>query len=155
MTTATYSTNAVKTLKNLIHILHDGRDGFRHAAENIKNPRLKETFNQFSLQRAKFAGALENELRLLGETDAQKEGHTISGTVHRGWIDLKGAFLKDDNHAILAEAERGEDAAKKAYNEALEEELPAPLLQLIASQASVVQATHDEVKALRDLLKKS
>ena len=155
MTTETLQTTATKTLKNLIHILHDGQDGFRHAAENVKNPRLKETFDQFSLQRAKFAGELESELRLLGEKDPQNEGHTVAGTLHQGWIDLKGAFLKEDNHAILAEAERGEDVAKKAYREALEEELPAPLRQLIASQAVEVQAAHDEVKALRDLMKKS
>jgi len=143
-----------KTLKNLVEILHDGQKGFSHAAESVKNPRLKEIFGRFSLQRSKFAGELESELLALGEKDPQKEGGTTVGALHRGWIDLKSAFLSEDNHAVLSEAERGEDAAKKAYKEALEEELPAPLRAIITAQAKAVQEAHDEVKALRDAMKK-
>ncbi len=129
--------------------------GFAHAADSVKNPRLKEIFTRFSLQRSKFAGELESELLALGEKDPQKEGGTTAGALHRGWIDLKSAFLNEDNHAVLSEAERGEDVAKKAYKEALDEELPAPLREIITAQASAVQAAHDEVKALRDAMKAS
>ena len=151
MSTSTFS--AKKELKKLVEILHDGQMGFAHAADSVKNPRLKEIFSRFSLQRAKFAGELEAELLSLGEKDPQKEGGTAAGALHRGWIELKGAFLSEDNHAILSEAERGEDIAKKAYKEALEDELPAPLRQIIIAQAGAVQAAHDEVKALRDVMK--
>lgn len=141
-----------KTLKSLVEILHDGQLGFAHAAESVKNPRLKELFGRFSLQRSQFAGELQRELLTLGEKDPQKEGGTAAGALHRGWIDLKAAFVSEDNHAILSEAERGEDVAKKAYKDALEEELPAPLRQIVATQAVAIQAAHDEVKALRDVM---
>jgi uncharacterized protein (TIGR02284 family) len=73
--------------------------------------------------------------------------------VHRGWIDLKGAISKSNDHAILAEAERGEDVAKSAYKEALESELPANIRTIVTRQAAEVKAAHDEVKALRDATK--
>ena len=154
MSTDTIKTSR-KTLKNLVQILHDGRDGFKKASEGVKDPQLKQLFSRFSLQRSEFAGELEEELRNLGEKDPQDEGNTITGTAHRVWIDLKAALTKNDEHAVLAEAERGEDAAKAAYKDALEEEeLPAPLREVITRQATEVQAAHDEVKALRDAAKK-
>jgi uncharacterized protein (TIGR02284 family) len=148
--------NLKSTLKDLIKTLRDGQEGFAHAAENVKTPKLKELFARFSLQRSKFAGELETELRGLGEKDPQKEGSSVSGAIHRTWIDLKTALGKDDDHAVLSEAERGEDVAKKAYKDALaESDLPGPIRQIIGAQAMEIQAAHDEVKALRDATKKS
>ena len=150
----TFKSSPRSVLKNLVQVLNDGQAGFRQASENVKSPQLKNLFSKFSLQRSKFAGELEGELRALGEEDPQKEGGTVTGAVHRGWIDLKAALTKEDDHAVLAEAERGEDVAKKAYKDALEEEnLPAALREVIATQGAAVMAAHDEVKALRDSTK--
>jgi len=147
------TTNPVKTLKTLVQTLHDGQAGFKNASENVKDTNLKEVFSRFSLQRSMFAGELEAELLTLGEVDPQKEGSTVAGALHRGWIDLKAAFTSNDNHAVLAEAERGEDSAKKAYNDALAEELPKPIAEIVSRQAVEIQRAHDEVKALRDAAK--
>lgn len=152
--TDTFKSTPRKTLKNLVQILHDGQEGFRKVSEHVKDAYLKEVFSRLSLQRSKFAGDLESELLSLGEEDPQKEGTTLAGAVHRGWIDLKAAVTSDDSHAILSEAERGEDAAVKAYKEALEEqELPAPLRSLVAKQATEIKLAHDEVRSLRDASK--
>jgi uncharacterized protein (TIGR02284 family) len=44
----------------------------------------------------------------------------------RGWMDLKAAITSGDEHTILVECERGEDAAVAAYRDAFEyEELPS------------------------------
>jgi len=153
--TDTFKTTPRSTLKNLVQILHDGQQGFKTASENVKDSNLKEVFSRFSLQRSKFAGELESELLTLGEEDPQNEGGTVSGSIHRGWIDLKAAFTSHDNHAVLAEAERGEDSAKKAYEEALETELPMPIRKIVIRQAEEIQRAHDEVKALRDAAKAS
>jgi uncharacterized protein (TIGR02284 family) len=138
-----------------VETLLDGQKGFQQSAESVKSPALKELFSSLSLQRAKFAGTLESELLALGEQDPQKESGSVAGAVHRGWIDLKSALLKQDDHAVLAEAERGEDVAVKAYRDALEKDLPAPLREIIAEQAVEVKAGHDQVKALRDATKKA
>lgn len=147
----TTQTNSCETLKDLVQILHDGQKGFKKASEDVEDHRLKEIFSRLSLQRSRFAGDLEEELRLLGEKDPQNEGTTVAGAVHRVWIDLKAAITGNNNHAILTEAERGEDAAVKAYREALEDDdLPSSLRSTITRQAVEVKAAHDEVKALRD-----
>jgi uncharacterized protein (TIGR02284 family) len=154
MSTETLQSTSSSTVKNLVHVLRDGQEGFRQSSENVKNPELKALFSKYSLQRSQFAGELETELRTLGEEDPQKEGSTVAGAVHRGWIDLKAAISKQSDHAVLAEAERGEDVAKKAYKDALEkEDLSATVRQVISKQAVEIQMAHDKVKALRDSTK--
>ncbi len=139
------------TLDSLVSTLKDGQIGFREASENVKDTDLKELFSKRSLQRSKFAGELEVALRELGEKDPQDNKTSLSGALHRAWIDLKAAVSKHDRYAVLAEAERGEDVAVSAYRDALErEDWSASLRSVIEKQAAEVQASHDEVKALRD-----
>jgi uncharacterized protein (TIGR02284 family) len=74
----------------------------------------------------------------------------MSGALHRGWVDVKAALSSRDNHAILAECERGEDVAKKRYREALDKELPAEIRSLVELQFQGVLQNHDRIRELRD-----
>ena len=56
-------------MNGLIETLKDGQEGFRQAAEAVKDTRLKALFSEYSLQRSKFAGELQNEAIGLGERD--------------------------------------------------------------------------------------
>jgi uncharacterized protein (TIGR02284 family) len=81
-------------------------------------------------------------------------GGTASGTVHRAWGDVK-AHLGGGDHTLLETAEQGEDAAKKAYKEALEDsDVTGPVRELIVRQHTHVLELHDMVKALRDSIHK-
>ncbi|MFL6582949.1 MAG: PA2169 family four-helix-bundle protein [Chthoniobacterales bacterium] len=141
----------VSTINGLIETLKDGQEGFRQASEAVKDSMLKSLFSEYSLQRAKFAGELQNEvIRSLGESKPE-ESSSAAGAMHRAWINLKGALTSGDDHAILAECERGEDSAIHEYKEAMEEEnLSAPLREIVSRQYTDVKAAHDRVKALRD-----
>ena len=146
----------VSTLNSLIETLKDGQEGFRQASEAVKDSSLKSLFNEYSLQRAKFAGELQNEvIRSLGDNKPEETSST-AGALHRAWINLKSALSAGDDHAILAECERGEDSAVAEYRKAMEEEnLSSPLRDLISRQFTEVKAAHDRVKALRDQTKRS
>jgi uncharacterized protein (TIGR02284 family) len=75
---------------------------------------------------------------------------SVSASLHRGWIDIKSAVTGKDDHAILAEAERGEDVAKEQYEKALQAGLTGTAATVVQSQAAKVREAHDEVKRLRD-----
>ncbi len=153
---STTETTTRKTIKNLIQILHDGRDGYRQAAEQTENVQLKDLFEMLAVQRAQFAEELEPHLVRAGEDDPYEQGGTVAGAVHRGWIDLKAALTKQDEHAILAEVERGEDAAKEAYTNALQEQdLAADVRAVVVQQSGDVLQAHNKVRALRDATKKA
>lgn len=145
---------ATKTLNDIIETLKDGQQGFQTAAEDVENPKLKTLFSEYSLQRATFAGDLQELARSLGEPEPEDQG-SIAGAVHRGWIDLKAALMSRDEHAVLAECERGEDVAVKAYKDALEDvDLASNVRQTLQKQFTHVQAAHDRVRNLRDSYKK-
>jgi uncharacterized protein (TIGR02284 family) len=140
--------DVIDTLEKLIETCRDGQNGFRDSAEHVKNPELKAFFNELSLERARFAGDLENEAVRLGKRDVDRKGSTTAA-MHRTWIDLK-ASLGGGDESILSSAETGEDNAKKNYREAIEKPLPADLLGLIRQQAQSIFAAHDKVKLMRD-----
>lgn len=140
---------AISTLNDLIETLRDGQNGFKEAAENAKSPDLKSFFNQVSLERAQMVGELQQEVRALGG-DPENSGST-AGALHRTWIDIKGTLTGKDDKAILNEAERGEDSAVKAYQDALKEpNLPASLRTVIEHQFTKIKQVHDRVKQMRD-----
>lgn len=140
--------DVISTLNNLIETCKDGQDGFKEAAEGVDRSDLKTVFYDLGQQRAKFAGELQSLVRELGG-DPEKSG-SVSASLHRGWINIKSAVTGQDASAILDEAERGEDAAKKAYKNALAESLPANVKSVVQRQADEVMKAHDKVRDLRD-----
>ena len=140
--------NAISTLNNLIETCKDGELGFKTAAEGLKNPLIKAKFLEYSRQRGEMARELQGEVRRLGG-DPEKAG-SVAGTMHRGWLDIKSVITGKDDHAIVAEAERGEDVAKSAYENALKVALPGTAQTVVQQQAAKVRQAHDDVRDLRD-----
>ncbi|WP_339490962.1 ferritin-like domain-containing protein [Pseudomonas sp. EL_65y_Pfl2_R95] len=138
----------IKTLNNLIETSKDGEAGFKVCAEDIKRDDLKSMF----LKRAQECGQAAAELQaLVLQLGGDPEDSTsVSGDLHRRWVDLKSLVSGKDETAILNECERGEDVAKKQYKEALEEDLPAPVREVVLRQQQGVLRNHDQIKALRD-----
>ena len=137
-----------RVLRSLINTLQDSQKGFADIGEHLKDDTLKRYFLAESLKRANFRAELENELHRQGVHDVHETG-TTAGTIHRVWGDLK-AKISSGDHTLLATAEQGEDEAKKAYKDALEQELPLPIHQLISEQQAHVLTSHDYVKRARD-----
>jgi uncharacterized protein (TIGR02284 family) len=144
--------DTISTLNRLIATCKDGQEGFRLAAEAISDDEdLKGLLFSCSLQRSKFAGELQNELITLGEPDPEQAGH-VAAALHRGWLGIKSVVTQRDNHAILAECERGEDAAVADYRKAVESGLSSPLDEVVNKQFQEVLSTHNTIRDLRDQL---
>jgi len=140
-----------KNLRDLIETLRDGHQGFIELEKNLKDPEARKVFREETLVRAGFAAELENELHRFGVKDV-KVASSTAGKVHRAWGELK-ARLGGGDHALLATAEKGEDEAKHAYEEALaSEDFPLPLREMLLRQQRHILMAHDRVKALRERL---
>ncbi|MGE3468459.1 MAG: PA2169 family four-helix-bundle protein [Pyrinomonadaceae bacterium] len=138
----------ISTLNGLIETCRDGQYGFQSAAEGVERSDLKTIFLEYSQQRAQFVGALQGLVRSLGG-DPENAG-SMSGAVHRGWMDIKAAVTGKDESAILNECERGEDSAKEAYSDALKTNLPANIAEVLIQQSQAVNNAHDRIKSLRN-----
>jgi uncharacterized protein (TIGR02284 family) len=138
-----------RVLLDVIKVLQDGQKGFADIGEHLKDETLKRYFLAESLKRANFRAELENELHRAGMPDVKESGST-GGALHRAWADLKAKLGMGSDHELLATAEQGEDTAKKAYQDALEHDLPMPIRQLLTEQQAHVNNSHDYVKSHRD-----
>jgi len=140
--------DVISTLNNLIETCRDSQNGFKSAAEGVKDHALKNLFEQYGLQRAKFVGELQNEVIHLGG-DPENTG-SVAGALHRGWINIKSAVTGKNEHSILEECERGEDAAIKNYQDALKKPLPLNLAQILEREYQMILEAHNRVRGLRD-----
>lgn len=137
-----------RVLLEVVKTLQDGQKGFADIGEHLKDDTLKRYFLAESLKRASFRADLENELHRAGMHDVKESG-SVAGALHRSWGDLK-AKLGGGDHTLLETAEQGEDEAKKVYKDALAQDLPTPIRQLLTEQQAHILTAHDYVKRHRD-----
>ena len=146
----------VDTLQSLIKINNDRVTGYEKAAEQIKSSDadLYPIFTKMAAESREYAATLNNLLQQFGEeveTDT-----TAPGKIYRAWMDVKNAFAGSNRKSILSSCEYGEDAAQKAYKEALEDaydddnELHSGLRNTILQQQQSLKEAHDKIKSLRD-----
>lgn len=138
----------IATLNDLIETSRDGEAGFRTCADSVKNAQLKQMFEQAAGRCSQAVSELQAKVRGLGG-DPEKRG-SVSGALHRGWVDLKSRITGMDEAAVLAECERGENTAKKAYEEALAKDLPPDIRSTVERQYQGVIQNHDHVRQLRN-----
>ncbi|HWU66447.1 MAG TPA: PA2169 family four-helix-bundle protein, partial [Methylophilus sp.] len=137
----------ISTLNDLIEVSKDGEEGFRSSAENVDDPQLKTFFLRRSKEVATSVQELQELVRSLGGKPA--DSSSLSGTLHRRWIDLKTALTSNDTVAVLNETERGEDVALATYRKAAEKELPPHIRFVVVRQLEGAKRNHDEVKRLQ------
>lgn len=138
----------ISTLNDLIETCKDGEEGFKTCAEDISDTQLKALFLDRAQTCTRAARELQEQVVALGGDP--ETSSSLSGDLHRRWVDIKSGLTGKDDEAILNECERGEDVAVKSYRNALEKDLPPDLRVLVEKQLHGAMRNHDQVKALRD-----
>lgn len=144
-------------LNDLIRINNDRCEGYKKAAKVIdgKENGLRDLFEDLAAESAKYVADLQRYVRSEGESPAS--GSTAMGKVYRVWMDFKTTFSGNDRKSILEACEYGEDAAQKAYEEALnsDADLSDAEMKVIRNQQKSLQDSHNYIKTLRDRMKVS
>ena len=146
------SEKSIDVINDLIKINNDRVAGFEKAGKDLEgeNNDLIPHFNKFASDSRQYVDELTSIAREYGDEVA--DGTSTSGDLHRAWIDVKSTFSGNDRLAILNECERGEDAAKSAYRDAIsyENDISPELLQVLQRQQQGIVEGHDLIKSLRD-----
>ena len=147
-----YNDEIVDVLNDLIRINRDRIAGYEKAVENLEegDAVLRTLFYQLSDESQKIKEELVSEVKSLGGEPA--EDSTMSGKIYRAWMEVKDAFTGDDAKSSLEACEYGEDAAQKAYAEAIEDsrEFPENIQHLIRDQKDLLRLSHDLIRNKRD-----
>jgi len=138
-------------LNDLILINNDRIEGYEKALEELtaNGEHTELIFLRFIDDSRRYKMEIGTEIQALGYDIEQ--GASMGGKLHRAWIALKETFTGHDEHNLLEEIERGEDAIKKAYEDALNGDvLPAYIIDILDEQLQEIMDAHDEIKSLRD-----
>jgi len=140
--------DTIKHLQELIQVNVDSRDGFQHAANDIQDMTLSTLFQSLAHQRDEQA----NELAKFVEWNHEKPNRTGSyaAAIHRGWMAVREMVSSNNLYAVLAEAERGEDQIKAAYESTLRETAGSAVNDVLQRQFAQIKAAHDRIRDLRD-----
>lgn len=148
--------STIETMNDLVKINYDRVKGYEKASEELKSTDvdLHTMFLKMASDSKEHIARLkERVLALGGEPDNDS---SISGDIHRTWMDIKNVFTGHDRTSILESCEFGEDAILKAYKEALEDDdLDAASRTLISDQRNELKGSHDTVKRYRDMHKQA
>jgi len=139
--------DVIAMLNDLLQITRDGEQGFQTCAEGVQSRHLKSALEAAARHCAEGAAELEAKVRNLGGEPAR--GGSIGGSMHRAWTNVKSVITGMNEHAVLSECERGEDAAMAAYEAALKKSLPTDVRTLVERQYQGVKANHESVRNLR------
>jgi uncharacterized protein (TIGR02284 family) len=146
LTAAPFDT--INSLQQLISISKDSEDGFREAADGVRNADLKELFSMVATQRREFGAELKRIVLSLDEDPETSKD--FAGEVRLLWLELAAALSAGNEHTVLFECERGEDAALNAYREVLKNVDLAPEIRVVVEhQWEAVQKSHARIRHLR------
>ncbi|MEZ6242069.1 MAG: PA2169 family four-helix-bundle protein [Phycisphaerales bacterium] len=148
-TTNTLDSKTISGLQDLIQLNIDSDEGFNAAADQLDaSSRLAMHFRECAAERRSFASELQAVVG--ANSERPEQSGTAKGTLHRWWLEIRGAVQDGDEHAVLAEAERGEDAIKRRYEKVLKETAGSPVNDLLQRQYAAVKRRHDQVRDMRD-----
>ena len=150
------SEKIVEVLNDLIKINNDRIEGYEKAAADIDQDEmsLKTLFYQLSEESRDFKDALSEKVKGFGGYPPDNET-TGRGKIYRAWMEVRVTFSGKDTQSTLSSCEFGEDAAQRAYKDAIEEgkDFPLEVRQLIENQKELLEMSHDLIRNHRDQFK--
>ena len=149
------SNNALTdVLNDLVQINNDRIAGYEKAIKDSKpeDVGFHSMFRRMIDESSKYKSELISAINTLGG-EANIRSTTNSGKVYRVWMDIKSTFTGKSELSVLELCEYGEDAAQKAYEEALKSDvnMPASIRELLVTQKEQLRNSHDTIKRQRDL----
>ena len=149
-----HNEDLIEVLNDLIRINNDRIEGYEKAISETKDidADLRTLFRRMADQSREAKAELIQEVGKRGG-GADINSTTNSGKIYRAWMSVKATFAGKDRKSVLAACEFGEDAAQKAYNDALESEetMDIEVRQLITKQKASLRESHDLIKRYRDM----
>lgn len=140
-----------KYLQELLEKNYDAEKGFKKAMEHAKKPDIKRFLKEQAVMHNHFATELDSALRRLNVEP--KEKGSVTGSLHRTWMDIKTTFTKDDDEAVLEECLRAEKAALKEYENKLEKTTFSPVTtEMLKDHYNRIRSSVNEIKRLEDLV---
>ena len=148
-----------KSHKQLVHYLqelleknYDATKDYKVAVERAENHDLKRFLKKQVVRREHYATEIDKIIHSLNEHP--KESGTLSGSLHRTWINLRGSIEKDTDKALLEQCRQGEKNSIEDYEDKLAKYMfPPHIKEILLNQIKEMKVTLETVKSMDDIPK--
>ena len=149
------NSKTISILNDLLHVINDRQEGYEKVEGKIweTNHDLKNKFDHSISQNMIMKNEIINLITRRGGNP--EDSATISGTLHRLWIDVKNSFLVSSlETSTLQNVIFGENAALQAYQEALDSEgLDDESRGIVGEQLKRIKDALNEFKGIAENIK--
>lgn len=140
--------NDVDVVNDLIKVTIDSADGYRKAGEQADNHAFQSIFYDRAAERDALVKQMQDFVRTRGG-DAVDDG-SLAASAHRAFLGLRDAIAGNDDDAIVAEVERGEDYIKEQFENACAQSNVSSEARMLVDQCyQSVKAGHDQMRDLK------
>lgn len=141
----------ISVLNSLIETTLDSVDGYRRSAEEATNSRFASEFLARANERQQVVSELQNEVRRLGGNP--EDDGSVLAAAHRAFLTIRDRATGSDDHAVLAEVDRGESYLNGKWETALEDDDLSPETRsVIIRNYESVRSGHDRWEAVHKSL---
>ncbi len=138
---------AIATLSELLAVTRESETGFSACARSAQDRGLASALRARASRQAAAAAQISDLIDRLGGDP--RERPRVIGASRRAWTDLESVVRLNDDDALLAQCEHGEDHALEIYRNALDDHLPDFVQQVIQRQFEDLVSEHDRIRDLR------
>ena len=139
----------IDDLNFLIAVNADRIEQFQTAKDDAELPRLRQLFQRIALESAGHIAQLTACIR--AEGGEVEQGTTLSGNLHKLWVNVKSPLSGREASAILEAIRCAERATIAAYDRIIAEsshDLPEPIFELVQHQRRTIVESCQTVQRL-------
>jgi len=138
-------------LNGLIETTLDSVDGYRRAADEATNSRFSAEFRSRAQEREQVVATLRDEVRRLGGTP--EDDGSVLAAAHRTFLSLRDKITGSDDHAVIAEVDRGESYLNEKWETAIKDDTLSPETRsAIGNCYDSIRAGHDRSEQLHQAI---
>ncbi|TQD39756.1 ferritin-like domain-containing protein [Haloflavibacter putidus] len=140
-----FKKEVASNLNQLLEKTYDAEKGYKEAASNVKNAKMKNFLEEQAKQRYDFGHKIKEEIKAFDEKP--DKGGSATGSLHRTWMDVKTAVSGNENETVMEEVQRGEKAAIEDYDDILaDKDLPPSTKSLLQEQRQKIEQAYQSAK---------
>jgi uncharacterized protein (TIGR02284 family) len=142
----------IDALQELLEKNYDAEKGYKQLMSKSESEPIKKWLLTKAVRRSQFATELDAQIRLLNGTPI--ESGSVTGTMHRTWIDVKSALTSNTDLALVEECQRGEQASCDEYKDQLTEiNFDTKTTVLLFAQKEAIESAINTAERIEDIIK--
>ena len=139
----------VFTLNHLIEVGKNGELTCMTGAREVSNAEMRSVLSGTADTCRNSVTELQTLVSSLGAVP--RDRGTMTGTMHRGWMEIMHIIAPHNDDAVLQLCEREEEAARREYRSALTKDMPDEIRSVLLRQYEGMQKYHERIHAMRGM----